>query len=397
LDLLYSYGKAAQLATQARQQEPAVWVQSPSRAQPEFELLETVQAARLMDVARGARLRDLSSSGNNDEWQTERALQRTAAEGLAKLLLADLLSTGTGIGTGSSGRSVRRDVLLQLSIVYFEPSSREEPQLRQMLGSFLKVYAYSSGEHQRELSHVFLPLLRHVLYAPPSGEEWPSVTNVAKVMLDLLSPPMGSPAQRQLAEAELASRRAPEADGAALSSGDIQGRLLVDLCKEALSDPDSEAVREYGRVLTMLDLTQVRLGYLATARALLDRILPLVADRLAKKSLEKIREQIAPKTDDQPLSQAEEHQLASEMAAVVVHDGSKPPPPAVARRKGRNTHGHGSVGSGGRRARLVGESSDEDVTWNIQLQRKRSRHPRNDSDEEQDEDDDDDDDDDDDA
>lgn len=80
-------------------------------------------------------------------------LQAVVAEGLCKLLLADLLQEFGEIGEGED--SGQESKLLEILLVsYFNPINNSNTDLKQILAFCLPVYAWSHEDHQKKLSMV---------------------------------------------------------------------------------------------------------------------------------------------------------------------------------------------------------------------------------------------------
>lgn len=107
---------------------------------------------------------------------TDLALRRLAAEGHCKLLF--------------TGKLNERRVLGTLILVFFSPDTgAEDPRLQQQLSTFLKAFAYRSGDHQRLLATVLPQVVRAVADAPPESPlQRVNLPQLLKILLELANP-----------------------------------------------------------------------------------------------------------------------------------------------------------------------------------------------------------------
>ncbi|WWC92262.1 uncharacterized protein L201_007216 [Kwoniella dendrophila CBS 6074] len=103
-------------------------------------------------------------------------VQAVACEGVAKLMLAGMISDET--------------VLQSLVLLYFSPETADNQPLRQCLTYFLPVYCYSSPDNQRRMLSIFsdtFGLLAQLL-EEAEDEEMPPLAQMGLMMVDWLDP-----------------------------------------------------------------------------------------------------------------------------------------------------------------------------------------------------------------
>lgn len=110
---------------------------------------------------------------------------RTAIiSGLCKLLIASRLQSPK--------------LLSQLILMWYNPLTEEDNQLRQMLGSFFPVYASKGGSHQEILGASLLPTVRTITDAPPrSLYSRVDIDDVCSFLLSITSPAIVSKTSAQ--------------------------------------------------------------------------------------------------------------------------------------------------------------------------------------------------------
>jgi len=82
-------------------------------------------------------------------------LRSVVAEGMAKVLI--------------TGRVVSANVLSRLVILWYNPISEDDAQLRHCLGSFLPAFAFRSRKNQEVVEQAFLPTIRTINNAPSTS------------------------------------------------------------------------------------------------------------------------------------------------------------------------------------------------------------------------------------
>ncbi|OCF54753.1 condensin complex subunit 3 [Kwoniella mangroviensis CBS 10435] len=103
-------------------------------------------------------------------------VQAVACEGVAKLMLAGMISDET--------------VLQSLVLLYFSPETADNQPLRQCLTYFLPIYCYSSSENQRRMLSIFSDTfgLLAQLSEEAEDEEMPPISQMGLMMVDWLDP-----------------------------------------------------------------------------------------------------------------------------------------------------------------------------------------------------------------
>ncbi|KAK8850500.1 hypothetical protein IAR55_004418 [Kwoniella newhampshirensis] len=103
-------------------------------------------------------------------------VQAVACEGVAKLMLAGMISDET--------------VLQSLVLLYFSPETAENQPLRQCLTYFLPVYCYSAPENQRRMLSIFSDTFGMLsqLAEEIEDEEMPPLAQMGLMMVDWLDP-----------------------------------------------------------------------------------------------------------------------------------------------------------------------------------------------------------------
>ncbi|WVW80873.1 hypothetical protein I302_102863 [Kwoniella bestiolae CBS 10118] len=103
-------------------------------------------------------------------------VQAVACEGVAKLMLAGMISDET--------------VLQSLVLLYFSPETADNQPLRQCLTYFLPVYCYSSSENQGRMLSIFSDTfgLLAQLSEDAEDEEMPPLAQMGLMMVDWLDP-----------------------------------------------------------------------------------------------------------------------------------------------------------------------------------------------------------------
>ncbi|XP_055986317.1 condensin complex subunit 3 [Sorex fumeus] len=188
-------------------------------------------------------------------------LKTGAAEGLAKLMCSGLL--------------VSSRILSSLILLWYNPMTEEDVQLRHCLGVFFPVFAYASRTNQECFEEAFLPTLQTLANAPASSPLAEiDITNVAELLVDLTRPSGLNP-QAQNSQ-----------DYQALT---VHDNLAMKICNEILTCPGSPEIRVYLKALSSLELSS---NVAKDLLVLLDEILEQVNDRTSLRALEKIKSKL---------------------------------------------------------------------------------------------------------
>ncbi|XP_038256402.1 condensin complex subunit 3 isoform X2 [Dermochelys coriacea] len=155
-------------------------------------------------------------------------LRTEAAEGLAKLMF--------------SGRLISAKLLSRLILLWYNPVTEEDTQLRHCLGVFFPLFAYANRTNQECFEKAFLPTLRTLFNAPAS-----------------------SPLAEDLT---------------------VHDSLAVKICNEILIDPSAPDVRIYAKSLSSLELSKY---FTKDLLVLLEEILEKVKDKLCQRAIEKFK------------------------------------------------------------------------------------------------------------
>ncbi|XP_037685400.1 condensin complex subunit 3 [Choloepus didactylus] len=184
-----------------------------------------------------------------------------AAEGLAKLMFSGIL--------------VSSRILSRLILLWYNPVTEEDIQLRHCLGVFFPMFAYASRTNQECFEEAFLPTLQTLASAPASSPLAEiDITNVAELLVDLTRPSGLNPQAKN------------SQDYQALT---VHDNLAIKICNEILTSPCSPEIRVYTKALSSLELS----SYLAKdLLVLLNEILEQVKDRTCLRALEKIKIQL---------------------------------------------------------------------------------------------------------
>ncbi|KAL1790347.1 condensin complex subunit 3 [Sigmodon hispidus] len=188
-------------------------------------------------------------------------LRTGAAEGLAKLMFSGLL--------------VSSRILSRLILLWYNPVTEDDAQLRHCLGVFFPMFAFASRTNQECFEEAFIPTLQTLANAPASSPlAEVDVTNVAELLVDLTRPsglnPQGKNSQ----------------DYQALT---VHDSLAIKICNEILISPGAPENRVYTKVLSSLELSS---SVTKDLLLLLEEILEQVTDRTCVRALEKITIQL---------------------------------------------------------------------------------------------------------
>ncbi|OXB59372.1 hypothetical protein ASZ78_004215, partial [Callipepla squamata] len=188
-------------------------------------------------------------------------LRTEAAEGIAKLMFA--------------GRLISAKLLSRLVLLWYNPVTEEDTQLRHCLGVFFPLYAYASRSNQECFEEAYLPTLRTLLNAPstsPLAEV--DVSNVSELLVDLTRPSGLRPQAKKSQEYQDLT---------------VHDNLALKICNEILTDPTAPDVRIYARALSLLEISTSSTDSLLL---LLDEILEKVKDKLCQRAIERIKKNL---------------------------------------------------------------------------------------------------------
>lgn len=113
---------------------------------------------------------DVLCPSSSEDRERAKEVQAVAAEGYAKLLLHRRVDT--------------EGPLLGLLTLYYDPSTADNPRLRQILSYFLQAFALSSAEHQMFLAQTVLPLLDSMMHTGADA----NLTAIGLQLLELTDP-----------------------------------------------------------------------------------------------------------------------------------------------------------------------------------------------------------------
>ncbi|XP_078359066.1 condensin complex subunit 3-like [Oculina patagonica] len=180
----------------------------------ESQAPDTDTAASVLTILTG-----LLESESND-------LRNVAAEGLAKLLLA--------------GRVLSAKLFSRLLLLWYNPTTEDDVNLRHCLGVFFPVFAFASSTNQELVEEAFLPTLKTLFSAPVSSPlASVNINNVAELLVDLTN-----------------SKYLEKGNSVDTSKGSsIHASLSLAVANEILSSPSAPGVRMLCKILTMMDLT----------------------------------------------------------------------------------------------------------------------------------------------
>uniref|UniRef100_A0A8C3GHV7 Non-SMC condensin I complex subunit G n=1 Tax=Cairina moschata TaxID=8855 RepID=A0A8C3GHV7_CAIMO len=184
-------------------------------------------------------------------------LRTEAAEGIAKLMF--------------SGRLNSAKLLSRLVLLWYNPVTEEDTQLRHCLGVFFPLFAYANRSNQECFEEAYLPTLRTLLNAPaasPLAEV--DTSNVSELLVDLTRPSGLNPKVKKSLDYQ---------------DFTVHDSLALKICNEILTDPTAPDVRIYAKALSMLELSSSTENLLI----LLDEILEEVKDKLCQRAIEKIK------------------------------------------------------------------------------------------------------------
>ncbi|NXW51414.1 CND3 protein, partial [Nyctiprogne leucopyga] len=184
-------------------------------------------------------------------------LRTEAAEGIAKLMF--------------SGRLISAKLLSRLVLLWYNPVTEEDTQLRHCLGVFFPLFAYANRSNQECFEEAYLPTLQTLLNAPatsPLAEI--DIGNVSELLVDLTRPSGLKPQSKKSQDYQDLT---------------VHDSLAMKICNEILMDPAAPDVRIYAKALNSLELSSSSTENLLV---LLNEILEKVKDKLCQRAIEKI-------------------------------------------------------------------------------------------------------------
>ncbi|XP_030421268.1 condensin complex subunit 3 isoform X2 [Gopherus evgoodei] len=185
-------------------------------------------------------------------------LRTEAAEGLAKLMF--------------SGRLISAKLLSRLILLWYNPVTEEDIQLRHCLGVFFPLFAYANRTNQECFEEAFLPTLRTLFNAPASSPlAEVDIANVSELLVDLTRPSGLNPQAKKSQDYQDLT---------------VHDSLAVKICNEILIDPTAPDVRIYAKSLSSLELSKY---FTKDLLVLLDEILEKVKDKLCQRMIGKFK------------------------------------------------------------------------------------------------------------
>ncbi|NXW06975.1 CND3 protein, partial [Fregetta grallaria] len=185
-------------------------------------------------------------------------LRTEAAEGIAKLMF--------------SGRLISAKLLSRLVLLWYNPVTEEDIQLRHCLGVFFPLFAYANRANQECFEEAYLPTLQTLLNAPatsPLAEI--DISNVSELLVDLTRPSGLKPQSKKSQDYQDLT---------------VHDSLAMKICNGILMDPTAPDVRIYAKALNSLELSTSSTENLLV---LVNEILEKVKDKLCQRAIEKIK------------------------------------------------------------------------------------------------------------
>ncbi|KAM6261729.1 condensin complex subunit 3 [Porphyrio hochstetteri] len=213
-------------------------------------------------------------------------LKTEAAEGIARLMF--------------SGRLTSAKLLSRLVLLWYNPVTEEDTQLRHCLGVFFPLFAYANRSNQECLEEAYLPTLQTLLNAPatsPLAEI--DISNVSELLVDLTRPSGLNPQCKKSQDYQ---------------DFTVHDSLAIKICKEILIDPTAPDVRIYAKALNSLEISSSSTENLLL---LLNEIIEKVKDKLCQRALEKVKMKLTkdPDVGKDYTERTEETDIASENTA----------------------------------------------------------------------------------
>lgn len=198
-------------------------------------------------------------------------LRNVTAEGLAKLLL--------------SGRVLSAKLFLRLLLLWYNPTTEDDVNLRHCLGVFFPVFAFASRTNQELVEEAFLPTLQTLFSAPVSSPlASVNINNVAELLV-------------QLTNSKYLAKQGNSIDTTEVAS--IHVSLSLAVANEILSDPEAPGVRVLCKILTMMDLTGCAQSTIKEMKVLTTRMIEVIEDSVSVKTLNKFQKMLLILTDSE--------------------------------------------------------------------------------------------------
>uniref|UniRef100_A0A6G1R451 Non-SMC condensin I complex subunit G n=1 Tax=Hypotaenidia okinawae TaxID=2861861 RepID=A0A6G1R451_9GRUI len=185
-------------------------------------------------------------------------LKTEAAEGIARLMF--------------SGRLTSAKLLSRLILLWYNPVTEEDTQLRHCLGVFFPLFAYANRSNQECLEEAYLPTMQTLLNAPatsPLAEI--DINNVSELLVDLTRPSGLNPQCKKSQNYQ---------------DFTVHDSLAIKLCNEILVDPTAPNIRIYAKALNSLEISS---SYTENLLLLLNEVIEKVKDKLCQRALEKVK------------------------------------------------------------------------------------------------------------
>lgn len=197
-------------------------------------------------------------------------LRNVAAEGLAKLLL--------------SGRVLSAKLFVRLLLLWYNPTTEDDVNLRHCLGVFFPVFAFASRTNQELVEEAFLPTLQTLFSAPVSSPlASVNINNVAELLVELTN------------SKYLTKKTANSIDTTEVAS--IHVSLSLAVANEILSNPWAPGVRVLCKILTMMDLTGCAQSNIKEMKILTTRMMEEIEDSVSVRTLTKFQKLLLVLTD----------------------------------------------------------------------------------------------------
>lgn len=207
----------------------------------------------------------LSSMLDNESGE----LQCTVAEGLAKLLL--------------SRRVFSAGLLSRLLLLWYNPLEEDNAPLRNLLGTFFPILAFTDSGNQQLFEEAFLPTLRTILNAPTTSPlSRINVSNVAEFFVELTH------VQRLVSS---------HTSSTAIKDNPCHDSMAVKVCNEILSSPQSLNVRMWSKVLNLLDISPDNSVNLKDLSVLCTSMMEVVKEKACIKTIEKFQKMVSELVD----------------------------------------------------------------------------------------------------
>ncbi|KAL0482406.1 hypothetical protein AKO1_013038 [Acrasis kona] len=186
-------------------------------------------------------------------------LRATLVQSIAKLLLVDKLPSDK-----------QSEFIILFLILLFDPSTENEHQMRQCLTVFIPAYSLSFYANMVKVSSVVVRTLRRVAAHTHGPITRINLTQLCQYMIHLTS-------VNQLHEAKSDEKR-----------DSLHEQIIVELCYEILSDPDSSSSSSYCRSMDCFSLLSTDVNQLTKVKLLLEKIPSVVQNKQPVKVVDKL-------------------------------------------------------------------------------------------------------------